>query len=108
MSYSQVSISPLIYSWANIICADDAEERAFIMGALNAVGNAMGAWIPLLAWKTVEAPRYFKGYVMSIVIAPLYFGVTLLVFYLAERQKKQKAAEKERTEEGSFESAVDV
>ena len=42
------AITALIYSWANEICAADAEERALVISVINTVGNTFGAWLPLL------------------------------------------------------------
>lgn len=53
-----------------------------------ATGTAFSAWVPLLVWKTVEAPRYFKGYTMSLVMQPVYFGWTVLVFWMVRRARK--------------------
>jgi len=88
MGYLEVSLSPIIYSWANIICAGDAEERAFIISSMLAIGTAFSAWVPLLAWATVEAPRYFKGYTLQLVLQPVYFLATVLVFYMVRRARK--------------------
>ena len=56
------AIAAIIYSWANEICAADAEERAIVIAAMNTVGNTFGAWIPLFVWKTTDASRYLIGY----------------------------------------------
>jgi hypothetical protein len=37
------AIAAIIYSWANEICAGDAEERAIVIAAMNTVGNMFGA-----------------------------------------------------------------
>lgn len=42
--YGQVSVSPLVYSWANEICREDAEERAFVIASMLAISNAFNAW----------------------------------------------------------------
>ena len=42
------AIAAVVYAWANEICAGNAEERALVISAMNTVGNAFGAWIPLL------------------------------------------------------------
>ncbi|KAG4430112.1 hypothetical protein IFR05_014410 [Cadophora sp. M221] len=84
----EVSLSPLVYSWVNIICAGDAEERAFVISSMLAVGTAFSAWVPLLAWQTVEAPRYFKGFVMSLVMQPIYFAWTVLVYCMVRMGRK--------------------
>lgn len=93
VGYIEVALSPLVYSWANITCANDAEERAFVLSTMLAVGTAFVVWVPLLTFKTLEAPRFFKGYVMQIVMQPIFFGFTLLLFFIDRWDTKKKAKE---------------
>lgn len=94
IGYMLVSLSPVIYSHANLICAGDAEERAFIISAMLATGTAFNAWVPLFVWPTVQAPRFFKGYVFTCVLQPVYFLMSVFVFLFSRRfaPKKVKAA----------------
>lgn len=47
------SLFPIIVSWAHIVCSGDAEERAIVIGSLNAIGLAQGTW-----WNQVSIHRY--------------------------------------------------
>lgn len=38
------SLFPIIVSWTNMVCSRDAEERAIVIGSLNAIGLAQGTW----------------------------------------------------------------
>lgn len=38
------SLFPIIVSWTNMVCSSDAEERAIVIGSLNAIGLAQGTW----------------------------------------------------------------
>ena len=67
------------------------------MASLNAFGNAFSAWVPLLAWKTVEAPKYFKGYLMILCILPVYVGATFVVLYLYKKETRQREKEEVET-----------
>jgi hypothetical protein len=89
-----VSLSPVIYSHANLVCAGDAEERAFIISAMLATGTAFNSWVPLLAWPTVQAPRFFKGYVLTCVLQPTYFLFSVFVFLYSRRRAAKEAAKK--------------
>lgn len=40
-----VPYGPLSMSWANEICGGDAEERALVLGIMNACGYAFNAWL---------------------------------------------------------------
>ena len=85
------AIAAIIYSWANEICAADAEERAIVIAAMNTVGNTFGAWIPLFVWKTTDAPRYLIGYSWTIAL-DLSMVLSLCVlrhFWKREQLQKQ-------------------
>lgn len=91
ISYIEVSLSPINYSVANLACAADAEERAFIVSSMLAISTAFGVWVPLLAFPTVQAPRFFRGYVMEAVLQWTYFGWTcFVVWYSGRDERKQK------------------
>lgn len=80
-------------SWANEICGSDAEERAIVLGIMNATGYAFNAWLPLLTYPTVDAPRFKKGFTYSTAAYVVEGIMTWSVWLLArgERRKKQKA-----------------
>jgi hypothetical protein len=90
MSYIAVSLSPVNYSIANMACAADAEERAFIISSMLAVSTAFNCWVPLLAFPTVEAPRYFKGYVLEIVLQVVFLLWTTLVIWFVKRENRAR------------------
>lgn len=100
-----VSLSPVIYSHANLVCAGDAEERAFVISSMLATGTAFNAWVPLFIWPTVEAPRLFKGYTFTTVIQPVYFAFSVFVFIYSNRKAKQEASQKLTREGEAIENA---
>jgi hypothetical protein len=100
-----VSLSPVIYSHANLVCAGDAEERAFVISSMLATGTAFNAWVPLFIWPTVEAPRLFKGYTFITVLQPMYFAFSVFVFIYSKRKMKQEANQKLATEGQTIENA---
>lgn len=97
-----VAYGPLAMTWANEICGADAEERAIVLGIMNAAGYAFNAWLPLLTYPTVDAPRFKKGFTYSTVAFVAEGIMTWTVWLLArgERRKKQKA-EIEEEERGA-------
>lgn len=99
-----VSLSPVIYSHANLVCAGDAEERAFVISSMLATGTAFNAWVPLFVWPTVEAPRLFKGYTFTTVLQPVYFAFSVFVFIYSKKKMKQEASQRLATEERSLET----
>lgn len=92
-SHIEVALSPVNYSVANLACAADAEERAFIISSMLAVSTAFNCWVPLLAFPTIEAPRYFKGYVLESVLQFTYVGWTALVMWFVRRERQEKETE---------------
>ena len=55
--YGQNALSPILYAWANEICREDAEERAFVVSVMCAMSNVFATWVPLLVWQTMDAPE---------------------------------------------------
>ncbi|EXJ79130.1 hypothetical protein A1O3_08631 [Capronia epimyces CBS 606.96] len=89
------SMAPIMYSCANLICANDAEERAFILSAMLAFAMAFNSWVPIVLLPTTEAPRFFKGYLAGLIAQPLSFALAVLVYYLdkdGRRPRGQKTA----------------
>ena len=95
VNYIEVSLSPINYSLANIVCAADAEERAFVISSMLAISTAFGSWVSILSFPTVEAPRFFKGYVMEAVLQITYLTWTIMVVWFSSREEKQKKKQQE-------------
>ncbi|KAJ6129639.1 hypothetical protein N7512_002419 [Penicillium capsulatum] len=81
-------IAAIIYAWANEICAHSAEERAVVISAMNTIGNTFGAWIPLFAWKTVDAPRYLIGYSWTIALDVCMLVMLVVLNQFWRREQK--------------------
>lgn len=77
--YSSVAVTSVLYGWANIIMRDNVEERAIMLIMMTVIGTSTNAWVPLLTYPTVEAPRFPKGYVYSAVMAFLLVIMTQVV-----------------------------
>ncbi|KAF4778835.1 major facilitator superfamily transporter [Colletotrichum scovillei] len=83
-------ISGLTFAWAHEICKDDNEERALVTGSMNQMAYVFQAWLPLLIWQQVEAPRYPKGYITMIFFAVGMAGTSLLIRFLHRRELGKK------------------
>jgi ACS family pantothenate transporter-like MFS transporter len=92
-------------SWANEICGADAEERALVLGIMNASGYAFNAWLPVLTYPVKDAPRFRKGFIFSTVAFVAQFAITYVVWWL-QRWDDRKKAIKIR-EEGESENEVE-
>ncbi len=83
---------------ANLACAGDAEERAFVISSMLAISTAFSAWVSILAFPTTEAPRFFKGYIMESVLQVTYVSWTTLIVWFSNREDKK---EKEKQADGT-------
>ncbi|KAA8643481.1 putative MFS transporter Seo1 [Aspergillus tanneri] len=61
-TYSAVAMSSVLYGWVNTQLRHSPVERAVTLIAINTVAQSTTAWTPLLVFKTVEGPRFTKGY----------------------------------------------
>ena len=48
----------VLYSWQGDICRRDIRERQIVLVSMNMLAQQSTAWIAVLVWKTVEAPRF--------------------------------------------------
>ncbi len=77
-------------SWANEICGADAEERAVVLGVMNAAGYGVHTWLPVLTYPIEEGPRFKKGFAFSVAAFVAQFTVTGVVFWLWRREEVKK------------------
>ncbi|KAK5048172.1 hypothetical protein LTR84_005842 [Exophiala bonariae] len=61
-TYSAVAMSSVLYGWVNSQLSFSPAERSFTLVLINLVSQSTTAWTPLLVFKTLEAPRFTKGY----------------------------------------------
>ncbi|KAI7787487.1 major facilitator superfamily transporter [Diaporthe eres] len=89
-----VAYGPLSMTWANEICGADAEERAVVLGIMNAAGYAFNAWLPLLTYPVVDAPRFKKGFTYTTVAFVAQAIITWVIWWLSrrDRNKEEKSA----------------
>ncbi|KAK7909199.1 major facilitator superfamily transporter, partial [Apiospora marii] len=79
-------ISGLAFAWAHEICNDDTEKRAIVTGSMNMMAYVFQAWLPLLIWQQVEAPRYPKGYSTTLGLAILLIAIAMAIRFLHKRE----------------------
>ncbi|KAF4340829.1 large neutral amino acid transporter [Fusarium beomiforme] len=102
VGYSAVAVSSVLYGWANTILRHNNEERALTLILMTAIATSTQAWIPLLVYPTVEAPRFPKGYVYSAVMVVLLVAMTQVI-----RLVYGSHGEKVRTRSGSLSDTSD-
>ncbi|KAF7535687.1 hypothetical protein G7054_g5163 [Neopestalotiopsis clavispora] len=96
---ASVPYGPLAMSWANEICGADAEERAVVLGVMNALGYAFNAWVPLLTYPQVDAPAFHKGFVYTTVMFGAQGVITAVVAYMYKRDQRRGRGELMRRDE---------
>lgn len=89
-------IAAVLYSWANIICSENSQERALTIATMNTLGNTFGVWVPLFVWRTVDAPRYLKGYAYMVALCCLMLITLVPLTYLWRREQVLTVKQVER------------
>ena len=69
----------------NEACAGDSLERRFILGTTNSVAYAFNAWIPLLSYDTIYAPRFLVGNSVTVGLIICAATTLTLAIYLQRR-----------------------
>jgi MFS transporter, ACS family, DAL5 transporter family protein len=64
--YASYSMSSVFHGWVNTQLRASPAERSFTLVLINAISQSSTAWTPLLVFKTVEAPRYPKGFAFTL------------------------------------------
>ncbi|KAJ7449911.1 major facilitator superfamily domain-containing protein [Mycena latifolia] len=84
------------FGWCNDLARDDDQERATILAAMNMMSNAFNAWARhcLRCWSIVffpanEAPRWRKGMISIIVLAPIMVILTVGTRFLQRRDQQR-------------------
>lgn len=88
-----IAFGPLSLTWANEICSADAEERALVLGLMNAGAYSFNAWLPLLTYPAKHAPRFRTGFIFSTCASGVLIGLIGLVSLLRKWEiRKERGA----------------
>lgn len=85
--YFDIGMSSVLYGWANDILRHNKQERAITLVFMNTIPTAIRAWIGLLVFKTVEAPRFTKGYSFCLANSICLIGFTIVIRHLYRKQE---------------------
>jgi branched-subunit amino acid transport protein AzlD len=80
-------MASVLYGWANDILKYDPDVRSFMLVAMNSISQSTTAWTPLLVYKTVEAPRFVKGYAFTAANSVCLIAMSWVIKYLHDRQE---------------------
>lgn len=93
LQYFGWAMAPVLYSWQNDICRRDQQKRSITLIFMNAIAQSTTAFMAVIVWKTVEAPRYLKGYTFTACSGFTLCLWTFVVLYFYKRSERQKALE---------------
>jgi hypothetical protein len=86
-TYSAVAMSSVLYGWINSQLRASPTERAVTLIIVNMVSQSTTAWTPLLVFKTVEGPRFTKGYSFVLGNAICLIALSHVVNHFITRQE---------------------
>ncbi|KAH8887598.1 MFS general substrate transporter [Thozetella sp. PMI_491] len=59
-------LSPIYYSWANILTSGDRQVRSLTLAVMNAFGTALTTVIQQFLYPVTDAPKFSKGFKASL------------------------------------------
>lgn len=60
-----------------------------MLACMNMMNNVLTAWLPLIVWKQVDAPRYHKGFITASCTSALFVAVSATVAILQKRDNRR-------------------
>ncbi|KAK6453619.1 putative permease [Scheffersomyces xylosifermentans] len=91
LQYFGWAMAPVLYSWQGDICRKDIRERQVVLVSMNILAQQSTAWIAVLVWKTVEAPRFLKGFSFTAASGFALVVWTFVVLWFYKREERQNA-----------------
>lgn len=85
--FFDVGMSSVLYGWTNDMLRHRKEERAITLVLMNTISTAMKAWVGLVFFKTVEAPRFTKGYSFCLTCSVCIIAFTFVVRHFDRKQE---------------------
>ncbi|KEQ85318.1 putative allantoate permease [Aureobasidium pullulans EXF-150] len=82
-------MSPMTMSWATVIMAGDAEERAVVTASMNAIGQAIAAGSQVVQFPASRAPNFHAGSSSALATTVVQLVVIFLILFLWNRDKKK-------------------
>ncbi|SCU99563.1 LAME_0G03774g1_1 [Lachancea meyersii CBS 8951] len=79
----------VFFSWANVVCQNDLQERAIVLASMNMFSGAVNAWWSLLFFSATMAPRYERGCYALIATAVGSCLVAGVIKWFQRRDQKR-------------------
>ncbi|KAK9367945.1 major facilitator superfamily domain-containing protein [Lipomyces kononenkoae] len=78
----------LVIAWVAESLAHDLEVRTIALAVINMGWAILALVLPLAVWQTVDAPRYWVGYIFSVAISALEVIMIPVPIYMERRDKR--------------------
>ncbi|KAK9319430.1 major facilitator superfamily domain-containing protein [Lipomyces orientalis] len=93
MGGSILVLQSLLMTWASILTISDLEERAFLTGSMNCLGNAIKTGTNIVVFPAEQAPRFKRGYIWTAITGSLQLVVLVCIKLMTiwDEKKKQRA-----------------
>ncbi|OJJ89051.1 putative MFS transporter Seo1 [Aspergillus glaucus CBS 516.65] len=85
-TYSSVGMSSVLYGWMNSELRYSPIVRAVVLVSTTVIAQSTTIWTPLLVFKTVEGPRFTKGYSFVLANAICLILTAHLIRYFTTRE----------------------
>lgn len=95
--------SVIIVSWANEMCKEDEQLRAFVLGSLNLL--MVGADVPysIIVWDTDNSPRFHLGMTIGLSFCIFLVFFTFIVVLFDRYQNRIRDLYNKKVNSGSIE-----
>ena len=84
---SSVAMSSVLDGWIKSQLNYSAAERSVVLVFANLLAQSTTAWTPLLVFKTIEGPRFKKGWPFVLANAVLLILTAHIISYYIKRRK---------------------
>ncbi|KAK9369861.1 major facilitator superfamily domain-containing protein [Lipomyces kononenkoae] len=94
MGGSILVLQSLLMTWASILTIEDLEQRAFLTGSMNCLGNAIKTGTNIVVFPASQAPRFKRGYIWTAITGTLQliFLVLIKLMTVWDAKKGEQAA----------------
>jgi ACS family pantothenate transporter-like MFS transporter len=95
-------LSPIYYSWANILTSGDRQVRGLTLAVMNSFGTALTTVIQQFLYPVTDAPKFGKGFKASLgfVCGMCVWVVVVRVLEMRELAQKEETGAIESIETG--------
>lgn len=79
-------------SWASVVMANDAEERAVVMASMNAIGQAIAAGTQVVQWPATSAPNFRVGFQSALGTTVAQLVMVAVILFFSSRELRKRSA----------------